>query len=106
MGVSPLEPGAARASVDLHLRLAELFAELRLPAVLMPAVLSAAALDFQEEAQPAYPEDRLALARQASALTRERVEDYVAALALDGPLRPLDEAPATQPAGSVGGRSQ
>lgn len=106
LGVSPLEPGAARASVDLHLRLAELFAELRLPAVLMPAVLSAAALDFQEEAQPAYPEDRLALARQASALTRERVEDYVAALALDGPLRPLDEAPATQPAGSVGGRSQ
>lgn len=94
IGISPLEPAAARASVDLHLRLAELFAELRLPAALLPAVLSAAALDFQEEAQPAYPEDALALARQAAALTRERVEDYVAALALDGPLTPYEDAPA------------
>jgi hypothetical protein len=106
VGVSPLELAAGRATVDLHLRVAELLAELRLPASLLPAILAAAVLDFQEEAQPAYPEDQLALSRQAAALTRERVEDYVAALALEGPLVPLEEAPtrARPPAASTGGR--
>src|SRR5262249_37737578 len=73
---------------DLHLRVAELLSELRVPARLAPAVLTLAVQDELDEASPAYLEDRLAVSRQASALTRTRVEDYVAALAAAGPPGP------------------
>src|SRR5262249_4539941 len=75
---------------DLHLRVAELLSELRVPARLAPAVLTLAVQDELDEASPAYLEDRLAVSRQASALTRTRVEDYVAALAGRGPLVPAE----------------
>jgi hypothetical protein len=80
----------AALAPDLHLRVAELLSELRVPARLAPAVLTLAVQDELDQVSPAYLEDRLAVSRHASALTRTRVEDYVAALAGRGPLVPAE----------------
>ena len=81
----------AALSPDLHLRIAELMAEMQLPARLAPAILSLALQDLIDEAAPAYLEDALSIARYARGLDRTRVEDYVAALVGRGPLSPVAE---------------
>ena len=73
---------------DLTLRLAEETARLKLPAQLIPGLLTFATQDFWHDVDSRFPDDWPALARQALALSASRVEDYVAALAGDGPLRP------------------
>jgi hypothetical protein len=73
---------------DLTLRLAEETARLSLPAPLIPALLTYALQDFWHDVDSRFPDDWPAMARQALALSPSRVEDYVAALAGDGPLRP------------------
>ena len=70
---------------------AELLAEMKLPARLAPAVLSLAVQDLMDEGEPAYLDDRLAIARYARSLNRTRMEDYVAALVGRGPLSPVAE---------------
>jgi hypothetical protein len=72
---------------DLALRIAEVFDELKAPAELLPSVFAMAVQDFIDEVQTMYSDDWPALVAQARALTRERVEDYIAALTV-GPLRP------------------
>jgi len=57
-----------------------------LPAALMKPVLAAAVDDFIHEARPTDPNDWLTLVRAAQAVGRERIEDYVSAVAADGPL--------------------
>ena len=49
-------------------------------------VLAAATQDFVDRVRPLYPYDWLTLVRTAQSLTNARIEDYVAALAADGPL--------------------
>jgi hypothetical protein len=61
---------------------------LHLPAPLAKYVLSAAVLDFMDEVQATDTDDWLSLVRGAAAVPRERIEDYVAAAAADGPLVP------------------
>lgn len=78
---------------DLTLRVAVLLAELDLPAALGRGVLAAAAQAFVDRVDPAHPDDWPALARAAAAVTRDEVEDYVAALAASGPLVPESAAP-------------
>ena len=73
---------------DLTLRMAEETARLKLPAQLIPALLNYATQDFWHDVDSRFPDDWPALARQALALSPSRVEDYVAAVAGDGPLRP------------------
>jgi hypothetical protein len=73
---------------DLTLRLAEETVRLKLPARLIPGLLNYATQDFWHDVDSRFPDDWPALARQALALSASRVEDYVAALAGDGPLRP------------------
>ena len=73
---------------DLTLRLAEETARLKLPAQLIPGLLTFATQDFWHDVDSRFPDDWPAMARQALALSPSRVEDYVAALAGDGPLRP------------------
>ncbi|HJU41594.1 MAG TPA: hypothetical protein VJ691_02230 [Vicinamibacterales bacterium] len=73
---------------DLTLRLAQETARLNLPAQLIPALLTYAIQDFWHDVDSRFPDDWPAMARQALALSPSRVEDYVAALAGDGPLRP------------------
>jgi len=77
----------AALAPDLHLRVAELLAEMDLPARLAPSVLAMAAEDLAHGGAPAYVDDPLAVARFARSLTRARMEDYVAALAVNGSLR-------------------
>jgi hypothetical protein len=72
---------------DLTLRLAQESARLKLPARLIPALLVYATQDFWHDVQSRFPDDLPAMSRQALALSSSRVEDYVAALAGDGPLR-------------------
>jgi hypothetical protein len=78
----------ATQAPDLVLRLAEETARLKLPAQLVPGLLMYAAQDYWHDVDSRFPDDWPALTRQALALSPSRVEDYVAALAGGGPLRP------------------
>jgi hypothetical protein len=73
---------------DLQLRIAVLLRELALPAALTKVILSGAMQDFIDESRPTDDADWLSLSRSARALTRERVEDYIAAATAVGPLMP------------------
>jgi hypothetical protein len=73
---------------DLTLRLAQETVRLRLPARVVPALLVYATQDYWHDVQARFPDDLPAMTRQALALSSSRVEDYVAALTGDGPLRP------------------
>ena len=78
----------ATQAPDLVLRLAEETARLKLPAALVPGLLMFAAQDYWHDVESRFPDDWPAMTRQALALSASRVEDYVAALAGGGPLRP------------------
>jgi hypothetical protein len=78
----------ATQTPDLILRLAEETARMKLPAQLVPGLLMYAAQDYWHDVDSRFPDDWPAMARQALALSPSRVEDYVAALAGGGPLRP------------------
>ena len=77
----------AAQTPDLTLRFAEETARLKLPARLVPALLTFATQDFWHDVKARFADDWPAMARQALALSPSRVEDYVAALAGGGPLR-------------------
>jgi len=72
---------------DLILRLIEETARLKLPGRLVPSLLTFAAQDYWHDVAARFPDDWPAMTRQALALSASRVEDYVAALAGNGPLR-------------------
>jgi hypothetical protein len=74
---------------DLQLRVAEWLAELKLPAVLAPAVASYAMWDLAMGAEMADLDDWLSVVRAAQALSADRMADHVSALAVDGPLVPM-----------------
>jgi hypothetical protein len=74
-------------SPDLVLRLIQETVRLKLPAKLVPSLLTFAAQDYWHDVAARFPDDWPAMARQALALSPSRVEDYVAALAGTGPLR-------------------
>jgi hypothetical protein len=78
----------ATAVPDLNLHVARTLARLRLPARLAKYVLSAAVQDFVDEVRATDPDDWLSLIRGAGGIPRDRIEDYVAAAAADGPLVP------------------
>ena len=62
--------------------------DLRLPAAIAKVVLSGAVQDFIDEVKPTDDSDWITLARTAITMTRERVEDYIAAATASGPLIP------------------
>ena len=78
----------ATQSPDLVLRIAKETADFKLPAQLVPSLLTFAVQDYWHDVESRFPDDWPAMARQALALSPSRVEDYVAALAGAGPLRP------------------
>jgi hypothetical protein len=73
---------------DLNLHIARMLSRLSLPARLAKYVLSAAVQDFLDEVRNTDADDWLSLVRGAAAVSRDRIEDYVAAAAADGPLVP------------------
>ncbi len=80
-------------SVDLMLRVATLLTELKMPAALASPVLRYAMRDFLDAVMPGHAGDVEAFARQARALDRTAVEDYLGAIAAIGPLRPRASQP-------------
>ena len=87
----------ASAFPDLNLRLAELFAELQMPAALLGPVLTSATLDFVNSAISRDPDDRRGLVEFVAGLRVGRVEQYLALLTNDGPLVPIGEVGARPP---------
>lgn len=78
----------ATRGVDVTVLLAEEFSAMQLPAALVPAVLAFAMQDALDAAQPAYFDDWSEFGRAARTISRDRLIDYVAALASGGPLLP------------------
>jgi hypothetical protein len=76
--------------VDLQLHVAEVLAQLRLPAALTPAVLSFAGWDMVMSAAMTDRDDWFAVIEAAQSLPADRIADYVSALTADGPLVPVD----------------
>jgi hypothetical protein len=74
---------------DLNLRLAELLADMQMPAALLASVLGAATLDFVNSVSSRDEDDRRGLVEFVQALTPERLEQYLALLTTDGPLVPV-----------------
>ena len=79
------------------MRLVEGLATLGLPAALLPSLLSFATQDLIDGASPTDGDVTKVVFQFAHDLSVERIEDYVAALAGNGPL-----APATAPDPSRG----
>lgn len=98
----------ASGFADLSLRLAELLAELRMPASLLAPVLAAAMLDFVNTVSSRDADDRRGLLDFVQNLRVERAEQYLGLLTTDGPLVPLEEsgapAPGSRTANTPGGR--
>ena len=77
---------------DLSLRLAELLADLHMPASLLAGVLASATFDFVNGAASRDEDDRRALVEFVLALRVDRVEEYLAMLTTGGPLVPPSDA--------------
>jgi len=78
----------ATQAVDVSLQVADALASLQLPAALAPAILSFAAQDVLDRAQPAYADDWSEFGQAARTLSRDHLTDYIAALTANGPLVP------------------
>jgi len=72
---------------DLTLRLIEETAAMGLPAALVPALLAFALEDYWHDVRARFADDWPRLTRQAASLSSSRIQDYVAALTGNGPLR-------------------
>jgi len=78
----------ATAVADVHLHVAIMLKDMRLPAAIAKVVLSGAVQDFIDEARPTDDADWLSLVRAARAANRDRIEDYIAAATAAGPFVP------------------
>ena len=75
------------AAPDVNVRVAALLSDAGVPAALFPGVMTMAMQDYIDTVPAAYTEDWQAISAHAWAITRERVEDYVSALVVNGPVR-------------------
>ena len=83
--------GLATSVGDLNLRVAAFLVARQLPASLAPDLLSAATLDLIDRVAAPRADDWRAVVAGIGALPDARLEDDVAALTADGPLRPVRE---------------
>ena len=83
--------GLATSVGDLNLRVAAFLAARKLPASLAPDILSAATLDLVDRVPAPRADDWRAVVAGIRAMPETRLEDDVAALTADGPLRPVRE---------------
>jgi hypothetical protein len=90
LGGRPSMGALASRGADVALLIAGAFSALRLPAALVPAVLSFAMQDVLDATQPAYFDDWSEFGRATRAISKEQLIDYVAALTSGGPLLPLE----------------
>src|SRR5206468_13045047 len=86
------------STAEMNLELAQRLSALRLPAALLPSILSTAMQVFVDNVTPVDASDAAALVRYVRRIPDASFADYVAAAAtLNGPLVPLDEADGAQP---------
>jgi hypothetical protein len=78
----------ATQGADISLRVAELVTELKLSPALAPAIVAYAMQDVIDRAHPAFFDDWQAFQRTARDLPRERLIDYVAAVAAESAMVP------------------
>ena len=71
---------------DGTLRLAELMSELKLPAVLARHLIPVLMRGFLDRVQMVYSDDWTAVSRYWADVPRDRVDDAMAQLTVDGPL--------------------
>ena len=83
----------AAGMADVNLQVAIRLTELQLPAPLARVVLSAAMQDFIDQVRPSDDGDWITMTRMARKMSREQVEDYIAAATAAGPLVPDDDRP-------------
>ena len=69
-----------------------LLADLHVPATLFPGVMALATQDYVDSVPLVHPDDWAAMVSRARAISRERVEDYVAAVVASGPVRAVEAA--------------
>lgn len=84
------------AFADMNLRLAELLAQMKMPARLLGPVLSAATLELINNVTSRDQDDARALIEFARTLTTERLELFLALLTTDGPLVPVTDTSGPQ----------
>jgi len=90
LGIRPSQGVVASLLADATLEAARWTADLRVPAALIPSLLTGLTQDLLDSAQPAHADDWLELAQAARSVSRERFEDHVAALTVaGGPLVPV-----------------
>jgi hypothetical protein len=82
---------SATQVVNLSLQIADALASLRLPAALAPAIVSFAAQDARDRAQPEYADWR-EFGQPARMPSRDRLMSYIGALTANGPLLPPQQA--------------
>ncbi len=88
-----VDTGQAGARIaDLNLRVAVLLADLRVPAALFPGVMALATQDYIDSVPALHADDWVAMTGRAAAISRERIEDYVAAVVATGPARAVEAA--------------
>jgi hypothetical protein len=88
--IGRLQAGLMVAAVaDVNLRVAVALHEMQLPARLARSILAIAFQDFVDGIRVVHIDDWLGRVQTAQSLTRERIEDYVAAVTVDGPLIPV-----------------
>lgn len=81
----------ATQTADVMLRIALILADLKLPASLASPVMAYAMRDFLDHVKPSHIADFDAFVRQARAIDRRSIEDYLGAIAAVGPLRPASQ---------------
>jgi len=75
---------------DLNLQVAVALDRFGLPASLTKAVLTMALQDYLDQIRPTDANDWPTLVRSAQSVPLEKIEDYIAALAVNGPLYPSE----------------
>ena len=77
----------ACAVPDLQLALAAGLADMGLPAVLVPDLMTSATAELMNTAVPRHPDDWRAIMARAQAVDRDAIERYLGLLTVNGPLR-------------------
>jgi hypothetical protein len=79
----------ATRGADVSILVADTLATLKMPAEIAPGVIAYAMQEVVDQARPAHFDDWPEFSRAASAVSRDRLVDYIAAQAAGGPLLPV-----------------
>jgi len=96
-GGRPSQGLLATRGADVAIVVAETLAALGMPAQIAAGVIAFAMQDVLDQSRPAHFDDWSGFSRAASALSRDRLVDYIAAQTAGGPLQPASATEDRQP---------